>query len=87
MTEYFAVIDDEGRTGPFRTMQEAAAILEDASVARGHTDEEARNFFLDESSVVKVQIVDGKMEFFNLGWLAREEFRMQEPSSAITDIL
>jgi hypothetical protein len=72
MTEYYAVIDDLGRTGPFASMHEASAVLKDASMARGHTEEEATHFFLHESSVVEVQCRDGQLEFFNVGWLARE---------------
>jgi hypothetical protein len=73
MIEYYAVIDDLGRTGPFPTMLEASSVLKDASKARGHTDEESIHFFLHESSVVEVQNLSGKLEFFNVGWLAREK--------------
>jgi hypothetical protein len=73
MTEYYAVIDDLGRKGPFTTMQEASTVLKDASKARGHTDEQAIHFFLHESSVVEVLTLNGQQEFFNLGWLAREK--------------
>ena len=87
MTEYFAVIDDEKqRRGPFGTMQEASAILKEAARVRGYTDEKARHFFLSESSVVEVQVVNGQMEFFNVGWLAREESRTEEPVLEPTDV-
>ncbi len=79
MTEYFAVIDDEGRRGPFATMEQAASFLKEASRARRHTNLQARDFFLFESSVVQVEEMDGQLEFFNLGWLAREESGRQEP--------
>ncbi len=86
-TEYFAVIDDEmQRRGPFATMHEASAILKEASRLRGYTDEIARHFFLCESSVVEVQIVNGHMEFFNVGWLAREESGREEPVLEMTDV-
>ena len=86
-TEYFAVIDDEKqRRGPFATMHEASAILKEASRLRGYTDEIARHFFLCESSVVEVQIVNGHMEFFNVGWLAREESGREEPVLETTDV-
>jgi hypothetical protein len=78
MTEYYAVIDDQGRTGPFQTMQEASRVLKDASKSRGHTDAQARQFFLYESSVVEVQSLNGQQEFFNLGWLARDESGREE---------
>jgi hypothetical protein len=73
MTEFYAVIDDQGRTGPFTTMHEAASVLKEASKVRGHTDEEAQRFFLHESSVVEVDNLNGGQEFFNVGWQAREE--------------
>jgi hypothetical protein len=85
-TEYFAVIDDEKqRRGPFVTMQEASAILKEASRLRGYTDEQTRHFFLHESSVVEVQVVNGQMEFFNVGWLAREESGREELVLEMTD--
>jgi hypothetical protein len=87
MTEYFAVIDDENqRRGPFATMREASAVLKEASRSRGYTNEEARHFFLCESSVVEVQVVNGQMEFFNVGWLAREEAKREEPNLEMTDV-
>jgi|SRR5476651_569181 hypothetical protein len=73
MTEYFAVIDDDNRRGPFDTMREPVALLKANSKARGHTDEQARHFFLHESSVQQVETVDGKVDCFCLGWLGREE--------------
>jgi hypothetical protein len=86
-TAYFAVIDDEKqRRGPFATMQEASAILKEASRIRGYTDEIARHFFLYESSVVAVQIVNGQTESFNVGWLAREESGREEPVLETTEV-
>ena len=73
MTEYFAVIDDDNRRGPFDTMREPVALLKANSKARGHTDEQARHFFLHESSVQQVETVDGKVDCFCLGWLGHEE--------------
>jgi hypothetical protein len=85
MIEYYAVIDDLGRKGPFTTMLEASSVLKDASKARGHTDEEAIHFFLHESSVVEVQNLNGQQEFFNLGWLAREQSGREDPLSETDD--
>jgi len=86
-TKYFAVIDDEQqRRGPFATMQEASTILKEAAKARGYTDEKAHHFFLCESSVVEVQSINGQMEFFNVGWLAREESGREEPVLEMTDV-
>ena len=73
MTEYFAVIDDDNRRGPFDTIREPVALLKANSKARGHTDEQARHFFLHESSVQQVETVDGKVDCFCLGWLGHEE--------------
>jgi len=78
MTEYFAVIDDEGRMGPFATMHEASVVLKEASKHRCHTDEQARQFFLNGSAVVKVETKNGNAVFFNLGWPAREKPARQE---------
>ena len=73
MTEYFAVLDDDDRRGPFDTMQEPVALLKANSKARGHTDEQARYFFFHQSAVEQVETVDGKVECFRLGWQAREQ--------------
>ena len=74
MTEYFAVINDEGlRRGPFHTIGEASRFLKDVSSDRRYTDEEARQFFLYESAVVMVETVNGREEVINVGWLAREK--------------
>jgi hypothetical protein len=81
MTEYYAVIDDQGRTGPFQSMHEASRVLRETSRLRGYTDERAHQFFLNESSIIKVEDVHGQLESFNLGWLAREASGREEPSS------
>jgi len=79
MTEYFAVMDDDGlRWGPYKTMDEATQFLKEIATARGYTDEEADQLFLHRSAVVKVEINQGKVVFFNLGWPAREESASQE---------
>jgi hypothetical protein len=81
MIEYFAVIDDDTRRGPFDTMREPIALLKENSKARGHTDEQARHFFLHESSVQQVETVDGKVDCFCLGWLGREESGREEQAA------
>ena len=78
MTEYFAVIDDDDRWGPFDTLREPIALLKESSKARGHTDDQARHFFLHESSVQQVDTVDGKVDCICLGWLGREESGREE---------
>jgi hypothetical protein len=79
MTEYFAVIDDMGlRRGPFDTMEEAISVLKETSQNRGHTETEAHQFFLHESAVVKVEVLNDRLDIINIGWLAREQSGMQE---------
>ncbi len=73
MTEYFAVLDDNDRRGPFESMNEPVEILKKASRDRGYTDAQAQNFFLHQSAVEQVDTVGDKKECFRLGWLAREE--------------
>jgi len=87
LIEYFAVIDDEGRKGPFATVREAATVLTEASKQRGHTDEQARQFFLDGSAVVKVETKNGKVVFSSFDWLAREEPARQELPPEIREAL
>jgi hypothetical protein len=82
MTEYFAVIDDDNRRGPFDTMHEPIALLKQASRDRGYTDEQANHFFLHQSAVEQVDTVGGKVECFSLGWRAREESGRDEESSS-----
>jgi hypothetical protein len=78
MTEYFAVIDEDGvRRGPFETMKEAIRFLKEIAMDRGYTDEQADQLFLQGSAVVKVEIKNGKVAIFNLGWQAREECARQ----------
>jgi hypothetical protein len=74
MTEYFAVTDDDGvRSGPFHTIGNASRFLKKVASDRGYSDEEAREFFLRDSAVVMVETVNGKVDFTNVGWLAREK--------------
>ncbi len=73
MTEYFAVLDDYDRRGPFDNMEEPVALIKQASKDLGHTEEQARRFFLYQTAVEQVDVVDGKTECFCLGWQAREE--------------
>jgi hypothetical protein len=74
MTEYFAIIDDETmRRGPFETISEASQFLKEIAIDRSFTDEEAHQFFLNDSAVVRVETVNGRLDFINIGWLAREK--------------
>jgi hypothetical protein len=50
MTEYFAVLDDNDRRGPFESMNEPVEILKKTSSDRGYTDAQAQNFFLHHST-------------------------------------
>lgn len=88
MTEYFAVIDDDGlRRGPFETMDEATQFLKEIAMDRGYTDEQAEQLFLHGSAVVKVETRNGKVAFFNLGWPAREESARQDAPSETREAL
>ncbi len=78
MTEYFAVLDDFDRRGPFETMREPVALIKQASKALGHTDEQAQHFFLYQSAVEQVDTVDGKEECFRVGWQTRERSGREE---------
>jgi hypothetical protein len=81
MKEYFAVLDEHERQGPFRSMRESIDILKRTSKARGHTKEEAQHFFLHQSAV-EMEDTDGEnMECIRLGWLAREEAGRDEELS------
>ena len=88
MTEYFAVIDDDGvRRGPFDTMEEATQFLKEIAMDRGYTDEQAEQLFLHGSVVVKVETSKGRLKFFNLGWAEREATARQELPKAIREAL
>jgi hypothetical protein len=78
MTEYFAVLDDFDRRGPFSTMQEPVALIKKASKDSGHSEEEAQQFFLYQTAVEQVDIVNGKEECIRLGWQAREASGAEE---------
>ena len=79
MTEYFAVIDEDGlRKGPFDTMEEATQFLKEIAMDRGYTDEQAEQLFLHGSAVVKVETSKGRLKFFNLSWPEREESARQD---------
>jgi hypothetical protein len=72
-TKYFAVLGEYDRQGPFDSMSEAVGLLKRTSRDRGHNCEQAKHFFLHESALEQVDTVDGQMECFRVGWLAREE--------------
>jgi hypothetical protein len=59
MTKYFAVIHDDDRWGPFDSIHEPMALLNQTSRDRGHTDEQSHDFFLNQSAV---EAVDDGME-------------------------
>jgi hypothetical protein len=59
MTKFFAVIHDDDRWGPFESLHEPMALLNQSSRDRGHNDEEAHHFFLNESSVEMVDDDEG----------------------------
>jgi len=81
MTEYFAVLDDFDRRGPFSTMREPVALIKQASKDLGHTEEEAQQFFLYQSAVEQVNTVDGNAECIRLGWQAREASGVEEEAT------
>ena len=54
MIHYFAVIHDDDRWGPFESMHEPMALLSQTSRDRGHTEEQAENFFFHQSAVEQV---------------------------------
>ena len=53
-------------------MREPVALIKQASKDLGHTEEEAQQFFLHQTAVEQVEMVNGKAECFRLGWQARE---------------
>ena len=73
MIQYFALIGKDDRRGPFESLCKPVELLKEISEALGHSKEEARNFFLHGSAVEKVEVIDGKTDRINVGWLAREE--------------
>jgi hypothetical protein len=74
MTEYFAVMDEDGRRrGPFDTKKEAADVLWKIAMERGYTDEQADQLLLHESAIVRVETKNGEVALFNLGWPLRNE--------------
>jgi len=80
LTEYFAVIDADERRGPFPSMLQAGSLLKQVSQDRGHTDEQARHFFLHESAVEMLKTVDGNSERVRLIWMGRQESGRKELS-------
>jgi hypothetical protein len=81
MNQYFAVLDNEERHGPFDTIGEACRLLKQTSRDRGYTQEQAQKFFLHGSAVEQVDTVNGHPECFQVGWLAREQSGRLETSS------
>ena len=87
MTQYFAVLDDFDRRGPFDNMQEPVALIKQASKDLRHTPEQAEQFFLHQTAVEQVDIVNGKPECFRLGWQAREASGVEEAGAESQDNL
>jgi hypothetical protein len=58
MTQYYAVIHDDDRWGPFDSIHEPLALLSLSSRDRGHTVEQAHNFFLRESALEQIEVLD-----------------------------
>jgi len=56
MTKYFAVINDDDRYGPFDSLHEPLALLNQNSRDRDHTDEQSLDFFLNRSAVEAVDV-------------------------------
>jgi hypothetical protein len=80
MNQYFAVLNNEERHGPFDTIGEACRLLKQTSHDRGYTPEQAQQFFLHGSAVEQVDTVNGNPECFQVGWLAREQSGRMETS-------
>lgn len=78
ITEYFAVINADDRRGPFNSMLQAGSLLKEVSQDRGHTDEQARHFFIHESAVEMLKTVDGNAERVRLIWMGRKESERKE---------
>lgn len=73
MIEYFAVLDGYDRRGLFNSADKAVELLKQISRGRGHTSEEANDFFLHGSAVEQVEIWNGKIDCIYLGWQTREK--------------
>jgi hypothetical protein len=74
MPKFFAVVGPTERRGPFLTIKEAIALLRDISEKRGYTAEQAHHFFVSGSAIEEEHNVGDKIEYFRLGWLAREQW-------------
>ena len=59
MTQYFVVIHQDDRWGPFDSIHEPIALLNQASKDRGHSDTQAYDFFHHESAIEQVETVGG----------------------------
>jgi hypothetical protein len=51
MSQYFAVIHDDDRWGPFDSIHEPLALLNQSSRDRNHSDEQAYDFFTNGSAI------------------------------------
>jgi hypothetical protein len=88
MTEYFAVIDEDGvRSDAFATRDEAIRFLRTIALDRGYTDQQAEQLFLHGSAVVKVETKDGNVVFHNLSWRAPGKAAIREPPTQINEVL
>src|SRR5450432_3483595 len=87
MTQYFARIDNDDCWGPFDSIHEPIAILKQASKDREHSNEQACYFFLHQSALEQVEIVNGEKERIRLGWLARDQSGRQEELSLKEEVM
>jgi len=71
-SQYFAILDEGDRRGPFHSMMEPVALLKQISRDRGHTQAQARDFFHFQSAVEQVETLNGEEKCFRVGWLDRE---------------
>jgi hypothetical protein len=55
MTQYFAVIHDDDHWGPFDSIHEPLALLNQSSRDRSHSDEQAYEFFTKGSAIRAVE--------------------------------
>jgi hypothetical protein len=81
MTQYFAVLDDSDRRGPFATSQEPVALIKKASRDLGHTPEQAEHFFLHQAAVEQVDTADGRTKCIRLDWPAREDSKSENKAT------
>jgi hypothetical protein len=78
--EYFVEIEEDNLLkGPFETLMEAIRLLKVISKGRLYTHEQARQFFLYGSAIVKTEMLDDHVDGIRIGWLATQQSETQEP--------